>query len=74
MEQRSQFASSFSAENQTDTLITELMKANQRNSDPKRVLEELERERKEMEELFSIKAGEEGKLREQEVLSELAGY
>lgn len=34
-----------------------------------KVLEDLEKERREMEEMFSIKAGEEGKLREKEVLS-----
>ena len=51
------------------TLISELMKSSARQSDPQRVLEELEKERREMEEMFSIKAGEEEKLREQEVLS-----
>ena len=58
------------AEKSTDALISELMSSNARNSDPKKVLEELERERKEMEEMFSIKAGEEEKLREQEIRSE----
>ena len=36
------------AEKSTDALISELMSSNARNSDPKKVLEELERERKEM--------------------------
>ncbi len=46
------------------------MKNNSRNSDPQKVVEELERERREMEDIFSIKAGEEEKLREQEIRSE----
>lgn len=60
----------FSDESTTDTLINELMAANARQKDPAKVLEDMERERKEMEERFTIKAGEEEKLREQEVLSE----
>ncbi len=62
------------AENRTDALIDELMESRSHNSDPKRVLEELEKERKEMEELFAIKAGEEEKLREQEILSTYRCY
>ena len=60
----------FSDESTTDTLINELMAANARQKDPAKVLEDMERERKEMEERFTIKAGEADKLREQEVLSE----
>ena len=59
------------AENATDALIAELMKSNTRNSDPQKFLEEMEKERKEMEAAFAIKAGEETKLREQEVLKEM---
>jgi len=61
----------YSAETRTDALIEELMRGQARNSDPQKVLEELERERKEMEEMFSIKAGEEEKLRGQEILREM---
>ena len=60
----------FSDESTTDTLINELMAANAREKDPAKVLEDMERERREMEERFTIKAGEAEKLREQEVLSE----
>ena len=56
-----------SAENRTDALINELMTSNQRSSDPQKVLEEIEKERKEMEEMFTIKAGMAEKLREQEI-------
>jgi len=47
------------------------MKTQAKNSDPQKVLEELERERKEMEDMFSIKAGEEDKLREKDILREM---
>ena len=57
------------AENQTDALISELMKAQKAQNDPQKVLEEMEKERKEMEEMFTIKAGEADKLREKDVLS-----
>ena len=60
----------FADESTTDTLINELMAANAREKDPAKVLEDMERERREMEERFTIKAGEAEKLREQEVLSE----
>ncbi len=62
------------AENQTDALIDELMKTNAANKDPAKVLEEMERERKEMEEMFTIKAGEAEKLRESDVLSMLSFF
>ena len=41
----------------------------QRANDSQKVLEDMERERKEMEEMFTIKAGEVEKLREKDVLS-----
>ena len=47
------------------------MESNAARTDPQKVLEEMERERKEMEEMFSIKAGEETALREKEVLREM---
>ena len=50
------------------------MAANAREKDPAKVLEDMERERREMEERFTIKAGEAEKLREQEVLSEYGRY
>ena len=42
------------------------MKAQKAQNDPQKVLEEMERERKEMEEMFTIKAGEVEKLREKD--------
>jgi hypothetical protein len=60
---------SFAAENRTDVLIDELMKAQRAQNDPQKVLEEMERERKEMEDMFTIKAGEADKLRQEDVLS-----
>ncbi len=62
------FLQFFSAEGCTDALISELMKAQKSNNDPQKVLEEMERERREMEEMFTIKAGEVDKLREKDVL------
>ncbi len=62
---------SFSAEGRTDALINELMVSSTRASDPQKVLEEIEKERREMEEIFSIKAGKAEKLREQEIKSKL---
>jgi hypothetical protein len=59
--------SSFSVESRTDALISELMASSQRSSDPQKVLEEIEKERRDMEELFSMKAGMADKLREQEI-------
>lgn len=61
----------FSAEGRTDALINELMVSNTRASDPQKVLEEIEKERREMEEIFSIKAGKAEKLREQEIKSKM---
>lgn len=45
------------------------MIAQKAQNDPQKVLEEMERERREMEEMFTIRAGEADKLREQDVLS-----
>ena len=44
------------------------MIAQKAQNDPQKVLEEMEKERQEMEEMFTIRAGEADKLREQEVL------
>jgi len=46
------------------------MASSQRASDPQKVLEEIEKERREMEEMFTIKAGMAVKLREQEIKGE----
>ena len=59
------------AEGRTDVLIDELMKAQRAQNDPQKVLEDMERERKDMEEMFTIKAGEAEKLREKDVLSRI---
>ena len=61
----------FAAENDTDAFIEELMKTQKAQNDPQRVLEEMEKERREMEEMFTIKADEVEKLREKDVLSKL---
>ena len=51
-------------------MISELMASNSsRKKDPQEILKEMEAERLEMEERFTIKAGEEERLREQDVLS-----
>lgn len=68
-QKRDPFPCFIAVENNTDALISQLMASNARHSDPQRVLEELEREKKEMEEQLTIKAGEAGKLRAQEVKS-----
>ena len=60
---------SHTAESRSDVLIDELMKAQRAQNDPQKVLEDMERERKDMEEMFTIKAGEAEKLREKDVLS-----
>ena len=60
---------SHTAESRSDVLIVELMKAQRAQNDPQKVLEDMERERKDMEEMFTIKAGEAEKLREKDVLS-----
>ena len=44
------------------------MIAQKAQNDPQKVLEEMEKERQEMEEMFTIRAGEADKLREQDVL------
>lgn len=55
-------------ENETDAIIDELMKTQKAQNDPQKVLEEMERERREMEEMFTIKADEVERLREKDVL------
>lgn len=67
-EKKTLFTSLSSAEGRTDVLIDELMKAQRAQNDPQKVLEDMERERKDMEEMFTIKAGEAEKLREEDVL------
>jgi len=54
------------AENQADSLIREL--SNKRYSDPKELMKTMEKERREMEERFTIDKGDAAKLRETEVL------
>ena len=50
------------------------MVTNKAHSDPKKLVEELERERKESEELFTIRAGDAKKLREEEVKSKITHF
>ena len=57
------------AEQQSDFLIKELMDANLRYSDPAKVMEALEADKKEMEAQFTIVTGDIEKLKEKEVLS-----
>ena len=59
----------FSAENRADALIQDLISSTRVSKSPQEILKEMEAERKEMEEQFTIRAGEADKLREQEVLS-----
>lgn len=55
--------------NRTDDLIQELVASTMKlNKDPEEILKEMERERREMEEMFTIQAGEAERLRGQEVL------
>ena len=56
-----------SVEKGTDALISQLMAANAKK-DAEELLREMEAERQEMEDRFTIKAGEAEKLREQDVL------
>ena len=56
-----------SVEKGTDALISQLMAANTKK-DAEELLREMEAERQEMEDRFTIKAGEAEKLREQDVL------
>ena len=56
------------AEQQSDFLIKELMDANLRYSDPAKVMEALEADKKQMEEQFTIVNGDIEKLKEKEVL------
>ena len=59
----------FLAENRADALIQDLISSTRVSKSPQEILKEMEAERKEMEEQFTIRAGEADKLREQEVLS-----
>jgi len=56
------------AEQQSDFLIKELMDSNQRYSDPAKMMEALEAEKKQMEEQFTVVKGDIEKLKENEVL------
>jgi len=56
------------AEQQSDFLIKELMDSNSRYSDPAKVMEALEADKKQMEEQFTIVKGDVEKLKENEVL------
>ena len=57
------------AEDRADALIQDLITSTKVSKSPQEILKEMEAERKEMEEQFTIRAGEAEKLREQEVLS-----
>ena len=57
------------AEDRADALIQDLISSTKVSKSPLEILKEMEAERKEMEEQFTIRAGEAEKLREQEVLS-----
>ena len=59
----------FLAEDRADALIQDLITSTKVSKSPQEILKEMEAERKEMEEQFTIRAGEAEKLREQEVLS-----
>jgi len=67
-EQSRLFEAMNSAEAQTDILITELVAQSIRYSDPKKVMEALETERREMERKFTIHQHDVEKLKEAEVL------
>ena len=56
-------------EQQSDFLIKELMDSNMRYSDPAKVMEALEADKKQMEDQFKIANGDIEKLKEKEVLS-----
>merc|ERR1719348_1872088 len=56
------------AEQQSEFLIKELMESNMRYSDPSRVMEALEEDKKKLEEQFSISMGDAEKLREKDIL------
>ena len=50
-------------------MIHNLIESTKLSKDPQEILKEMEAERKQMEEQFTIKAGEAEKLKEQDVLS-----
>lgn len=58
-----------SAEDRADALIQDLISSTKVSKSPQEILKEMEAERKQMEEQFTIRAGEADKLREQDVLS-----
>ena len=58
-----------SAEDRADALIQDLISSTRVSKSPQEILKEMEAERKEMEEQFTIRACDAEKLREQEVLS-----
>ena len=62
------FIFSILAEDRADALIQDLISSTKVSKSPLEILKEMEAERKEMEEQFTIRAGEAEKLREQEVL------
>ena len=62
------------AEQQSDFLIKELMDANMRYSDPAKVMEALEADKKQMEEQFTIVNGDIEKLKEKEVLRKFLSF
>ena len=57
------------AENRADALIHDLISSTKVSKSPQEIVREMEEERREMEEQFTIRAGEAEKLRGQEVLS-----
>ena len=63
--------SPISAEDRADALIQDLISSTKVSKSPQEILKEMEAERKQMEEQFTIRAGEADKLREQDVLSKL---
>lgn len=56
------------AEDRADALIQDLISSTKVSKSPQEILREMEAERKQMEEQFTIRAGEADKLREQDVL------
>ena len=60
------------AEQQSEFLIKELMESNMRYSDPAKLKEELEADKKKMEEQLKVANGDFEKLKEKEVLSKYA--
>ena len=57
------------AEHQSDFLIRELMESSQRFSDPSKMMEALEEDKRKLEQQFTILKGDAEKLREKDILS-----